>query len=117
MQFGNDIKKTIIFESMYDARNKLGAERCKSRKFVSAKSLKDKPYVIGIETDSNKEDWTKRYKYVFRKRNPICRFTYDIEGAKGFASEKEAKRYIESMSGYSSQKRMVVLRKPDSEAS
>lgn len=117
MQFGNDVKKAIIFESMDDARNKLGAERCKRWKFVSTKSLKEKPYVIGIEIDSNKEDWTKRYRYILSKRNPICHFTYNIQGAKGFASEKEAQRYIESMSGYGSHKRMVVLRKPDSEAS
>ena len=108
MQFGNDIKKAIIFESMDDARNKLGAERCKSRKFISAKSLREKPYVIGVEEDS-----TKRYKYILSKRNPVCRFTYDIQGAKGFASKKEAQRYIESMPGYSSQKRMVILKKPE----
>lgn len=108
MQFGNDIKKAIIFESMDDARNKLGAERCKSRKFVSAKSLREKPYVIGIEGDS-----AKIYKYILGKRNPVCRFTYNIQCAKGFASEKKAQRYIESMSGYSSQKRMVVLKKPE----
>ncbi len=98
---------------MDDARYKLGVERCKRWKFVSTKSLKEKPYVIGIEIDGNKEDWTKRYRYILSKRSPVCRFTYNIQGAKGFTSEKKAQKYIESMSGYSSQKRMIVLKKPE----
>lgn len=89
MTFSPNVNTAIIFDSIEDAKNKLGEERFYRNKFVKAENLKFKPFVIKIE-DNDIYFRKRSRKYIYKTSN--------IQSAYGFLTEKAAQKYIQKLS-------------------
>lgn len=88
MTFSPNVNTAIIFDSLEDAKNKLGEERFCRNKFVKAENLKFKPFVIETE---------KNGIYVQKRKSRYLYGTTDIQSAYGFPTEKSAQKYIQKL--------------------
>lgn len=88
MSFSPNINTAIVFDSLEDAKNKLGEERFYRSKFVKAGNLKFKPFVIRTEKDGI---------YVQKRERRYLYKTSNIQSAYGFLSERAAQRYIQKL--------------------